>query len=57
MRKVGDAAAELAALEFETHLSCVQFLEIEEAALQAQIDAQESAGISKPNVGYPTAGP
>ena len=51
MRKVGDAAAELAALEFETHLSCVQFFEIEAAALQAQIDAQESAGISKPNVG------
>ena len=28
MRKVGDAAAELAALEFETHDSRVQFLEI-----------------------------
>ena len=31
MRKGGDAAAELAALDFEIHDSCVQLLEIEAA--------------------------
>ena len=53
MRKGGDAAAEPSALEFETHSSCVQFLEIEAAALQTQIDAQKSAGISNTNVEPP----
>ena len=51
MRKGGDAAAEIVDLEFETHASCVHLLEIESAAVQAQIDAQESAGVSNPNVG------
>ena len=50
MRKGGYASAELAALEFETHASRVQFLEIEAAAVQAQIDAQESVGVSKINL-------
>ena len=49
MRKGGDAAAEIVDLEFETHASCVHLLEIESAAVQAQIDAEESAGVSKPN--------
>ena len=53
MRKGGDAAAELAALEFETHASCVNLLEIEAASVQAQIYAQESAGVSNPNVEPP----
>ena len=45
MIKGSDAAAELASLEFGTHASCVQYLEIEASAVQAQIDAQESAGV------------
>ena len=53
MRKVGDAAAELAAPEFETHVSHVQFLEIEAAAVQAQLDAQETVGVSNSNVEPP----
>ena len=39
MRKGGEATVELAALEFESHESRVQFLEIEAASIQAQIDA------------------
>ena len=39
-RKGGDAAAELAALDFEIHDSCVQLLEIEAANVQAKIDSQ-----------------
>ena len=53
LRKGGDAAAELAALDLDTHASRVKFLEIEAAAVQAQIDAQESAGVSKSNVEPP----
>ena len=53
MRKGGDTDAELAALEFDTHASRVKFLEIEAAAIQAHIDAQESAGVSNPNVQPP----
>ena len=53
MRKGGDDAAELAALEFETHPSCVKFLEIEASTVQVKIDAQESAGVSNPNVEPP----
>ena len=53
MRKVGDSAEELADLEFETHNSRVQFLEIEADAAQAKIDVQESVGVSKPNVEPP----
>ena len=53
MRKGGDAAAEIAALGFDTHDSCVQFLEIKVAAVQAQIDAQEITGVLKPNVEPP----
>ena len=53
MRKGGDAAVELADLEFEAHASYVQFLEIELSAVQAQIDVQESSGVSKPNVEQP----
>ena len=52
-RKGGDAAEELVALEFDTRASRVQLLEIEAASVQAQIDAQESAGVSKPNVEPP----
>ena len=50
MIKGVDAAVDLVVLEFATHASRVQFLEIEAAAVQAQIDAQESAGVSKLNV-------
>ena len=53
MRKGDDDATELASLEFDTHASRVQLLEIEVAAVQAQIDAQESAGVSNPNVEPP----
>ena len=53
MRKGGDAAADLASLEFETHASRLKFLEIEAAAVQAHIDTQESVGVSKPNVEPP----
>ena len=49
-RKGGDAAAEITARVFDTHVDQVQFLEIEAAAVQAQIYAQESAGISNLNV-------
>ena len=53
MIKRGDNAAELAALEFETHAYPVQFLEIEAPTVQAQIDMQESVGVSNPNVEPP----
>ena len=53
MRKGGDNAVELAALEFETHPSCVKFLEIEVSTVQVKIDAQEIAGVSNPNVKPP----
>ena len=39
-RKGGDAAAELVALDFDTHASRVQFLEIEAADVQARIHLQ-----------------
>ena len=50
MKKRCDATAEIAALQFETHASRVQLLETEAAAVQAQIDAQESAAILNPYV-------
>ena len=53
MKKRCDATAEIAALQFETHASRVQFLEIEAAALQAQIEVKESVGVSKPNMEPP----
>ena len=53
MTRAIDAAVELAALQYETHDFRVHFLEIEVAALQAQIDAQENTGVSNHNVGPP----
>ena len=53
MRKGGDDAAEIAALDFENHPYCVKFLEIEKYTVQVQIDAQESTSVSKPNVEPP----
>ena len=53
MRKGGDTSAELAALEFETHSSRVQFLEIQATIVQAKMDAQEITVVSNPNVEPP----
>ena len=53
MSKGGESATEVAAQEFEAHASCVYFLEIEVAVVQAEIDVQESAGVSNHNVEPP----
>ena len=53
MRRGVDAAVELSAIEFETHASLVHFLDIGAVDVQLQIDAQESAGVSNPNMEPP----